>query len=279
MPAETPPPRPDADPPQCALPEARPDRDAGTKLRAAVLGANDGLVSNLCLVMGVAGASMAHSSIVLTGMAGLVSGACSMALGEWLSVTNAREMASKRIAEEERLLRLCPDTETQELIDIFTAKGLSEVSARRVALQLMNDGRGALDTLSREALGIDPTELGGNPWNAAGTSFLLFSLALWCRWRRSCSLTVPRRWSQACCSACLRCCSAARSPPVSPGGRWRSRRCARCWSVPLPRPSPMGWVPRSAWAWAESPSPAGTPFYTATPGRRGRDQKPTREWP
>lgn len=99
-----------------------------------------------------------------------------MALGEWLSVTNAREMASKRIAEEERLLRLCPDTETQELIDIFTAKGLSEVSARRVALQLMNDGRGALDTLSREALGIDPTELGGNPWNAAGTSFLLFSL-------------------------------------------------------------------------------------------------------
>ncbi|MCT2376614.1 VIT1/CCC1 transporter family protein, partial [Pseudomonas aeruginosa] len=108
MPAETPPPRPDADPPQCALPEARPDRDAGTKLRAAVLGANDGLVSNLCLVMGVAGASMAHSSIVLTGMAGLVSGACSMALGEWLSVTNAREMASKRIAEEERLLRLCP---------------------------------------------------------------------------------------------------------------------------------------------------------------------------
>ena len=162
MPAETPPLRPDADPPQCALPEARPDRDAGTKLRAAVLGANDGLVSNLCLVMGVAGASMAHSSIVLTGMAGLVSGACSMALGEWLSVTNAREMASKRIAEEERLLRLCPNTETQELIDIFTAKGLSEVSARRVALQLMNDGRGALDTLSREALGIDPTELGGN---------------------------------------------------------------------------------------------------------------------
>ena len=78
-------------------------------------------------------------------------------------------MASKRIAEEERLLRLCPNTETQELIDIFTAKGLSEVSARRVALQLMNDGRGALDTLSREALGIDPTELGGNPWNAAGT--------------------------------------------------------------------------------------------------------------
>lgn len=81
MPAETPPLRPDADPPQCALPEARPDRDASTKLRAAVLGANDGLVSNLCLVMGVAGASMAHSSIVLTGMAGLVSGACSMALG------------------------------------------------------------------------------------------------------------------------------------------------------------------------------------------------------
>ncbi len=74
-------PRPDADPSQCALPGARPDRDAGTKLCAAVLGANDGLVSNLCLVMGVAGASMVHSSIVLTGLAGLVSGACSMALG------------------------------------------------------------------------------------------------------------------------------------------------------------------------------------------------------
>ncbi|MCR3865149.1 AraC family transcriptional regulator ligand-binding domain-containing protein [Pseudomonas aeruginosa] len=78
--------------------------------------------------------------------------------------------------ERYRAVYGCPNTETQELIDIFTAKGLSEVSARRVALQLMNDGRGALDTLSREALGIDPTELGGNPWNAAGTSFLLFSL-------------------------------------------------------------------------------------------------------
>ncbi|OVZ37859.1 hypothetical protein CDO43_39820, partial [Pseudomonas aeruginosa] len=83
MPAETPPLRPDADPPQCALPEARPDRDAGTKLRAAVLGANDGLVSNLCLVMGVAGGSMAHLPRPHR-MAGLVSRACSMALGAWL---------------------------------------------------------------------------------------------------------------------------------------------------------------------------------------------------
>jgi vacuolar iron transporter family protein len=149
---------------------------SGNDLRAAVLGANDGLVSNFCLVMGVAGAGASSKSILLTGLAGLIAGACSMALGEWLSVTNARELAQTEIAREAEELEHSPEAEQRELALIYQAKGLDKEEAHRVAEQLMRDREKALDTLTREELGIDPEELGGNPWSAAGTSFGLFAI-------------------------------------------------------------------------------------------------------
>jgi VIT1/CCC1 family predicted Fe2+/Mn2+ transporter len=151
-------------------------RASGNDLRAAVLGANDGLVSNLCLVMGVAGAGQASNTILLTGLAGLVAGAVSMALGEWLSVTNAREFARSQIDQEKEELEQTPDAERKELALIFQAKGLPREDAQRVAADLMQDKRAALDTLAREELGIDPAEMGGNPWSAAAFSFALFAV-------------------------------------------------------------------------------------------------------
>jgi VIT1/CCC1 family predicted Fe2+/Mn2+ transporter len=148
----------------------------GNALRAAVLGANDGLVSNLSLVMGVAGADTSGRMILLTGLAGLVAGACSMAMGEWLSVNSSRELYSKQIATEAMELEEVPEEEKEELILIYQAKGLSEKEARALADQLLADKSTALDTLVREELGIDPDELGGSAWGAGGTSFLLFSL-------------------------------------------------------------------------------------------------------
>ncbi|TFW28240.1 VIT1/CCC1 transporter family protein [Massilia horti] len=151
-------------------------RGSGNELRAAVLGANDGLVSNLCLVTGIAGAGSPGRTILLTGLAGLIAGALSMALGEWLSVTNAREFARTQIAQELDEIETTPAAECKELALIFQAKGLSRDEAQRVARELMRDKTAALDTLAREELGIDPGELGGNPWSAAGFSFLLFAV-------------------------------------------------------------------------------------------------------
>jgi vacuolar iron transporter family protein len=149
---------------------------SGNNLRAAVLGANDGLVSNFCLIMGIAGAGTAPRTILLTGFAGLLAGACSMALGEWLSVTNARELAQTQIGKEAQELEETPQAEQHELALIFQAKGLPKEDAQRVAGSLMQDKKSALDTLAREELGLDPAELGGNAWSAAGTSFVLFAL-------------------------------------------------------------------------------------------------------
>jgi VIT1/CCC1 family predicted Fe2+/Mn2+ transporter len=148
---------------------------SGNNLRAAVLGANDGLVSNFCLVMGVAGAGSPSRVILLTGLAGLIAGACSMALGEWLSVTNARELARTQIAKEAQELEETPQAEERELALIYQAKGLPKPEARRIAGELMRNRQAALDTLVREELGIDPAELGGNPLTAAATSFVLFA--------------------------------------------------------------------------------------------------------
>jgi len=148
---------------------------SGNNLRAAILGANDGLVSNFCLVMGIAGAGSGNKAVLLTGLAGLAAGACSMALGEWLSVTNARELAQTQMAREAEEIEQTPLAEQHELALIFQAKGMPKEDAQRVAAQMMKDKKGALDTLAREELGINPAELGGNPWTAAGTSFALFS--------------------------------------------------------------------------------------------------------
>jgi VIT1/CCC1 family predicted Fe2+/Mn2+ transporter/rubrerythrin len=146
----------------------------GNALRAAVLGANDGLVSNMSLVMGVAGAVANSHVVLLTGLAGLAAGACSMAMGEWLSVATARESFERQIATEAEELAQAPEEEMEELALIYQAKGLPEETARTMANQLIANKDSALDTLAREELGIDPAEMGGSPWTAAATSFGLF---------------------------------------------------------------------------------------------------------
>lgn len=155
--------------------EGRHRASGGNALRAAVLGANDGLVSNASLVMGVAGAELAGRSILITGLAGLLAGSLSMALGEWLSVQSSRELYAHQIAIERDELLAAPEEEAEELALIYQAKGIPAEQARELAQRLVQDHDAALDTLSREELGIDPKELGGSAWVAAATSFLLFS--------------------------------------------------------------------------------------------------------
>jgi vacuolar iron transporter family protein len=148
----------------------------GNALRAAVLGANDGLVSNLSLVMGVAGAALTERSVLVTGLAGLLAGACSMAMGEWISVQSSRELYEKQVGIEESEIETMPDEEQEELALIYVAKGLPEDEAKQVAERIMGDQKTALDAMTREELGLDPQELGGSPWTAAASSFVLFSI-------------------------------------------------------------------------------------------------------
>jgi vacuolar iron transporter family protein len=156
--------------------EGRHRAASGNALRAAVLGANDGLLSNFSLVMGVAGAQVSANTVLVTGLAGLLAGAGSMAMGEWVSVTSARELAGHQIQIEARELDEIPDEEREELALIYEAKGLDAASARDLATRQIADHDTALDTLAREELGIDPEELGGSATVAAATSFVLFAI-------------------------------------------------------------------------------------------------------
>jgi VIT1/CCC1 family predicted Fe2+/Mn2+ transporter/rubrerythrin len=148
----------------------------GNALRAGVLGANDGLVSNLSLVMGVAGAQLAPRSIIVTGIAGLLAGAASMSLGEWLSVQSSRELYQNLLETERKELVESPDAEERELALIYQSRGLSPDHARAVAGHLSTDPKVALDTHAREELGFDPATLGGSAGQAAAVSFLLFAM-------------------------------------------------------------------------------------------------------
>lgn len=147
----------------------------GNELRAAVLGANDGLVSNLSLVMGVAGASSSEPQILIAGIAGLLAGSISMALGEWLSVQSSRELYQRQIDIEAEELENSPEEEMNELILLYQAKGMEEAHARKMAEKIFENKELALDTLVREELGIDKNMLGGSAWKAAFASFTLFS--------------------------------------------------------------------------------------------------------
>ncbi len=146
----------------------------GNALRAGVLGANDGLISVFSLVMGVAGAGVGSKEILITGGAGLLAGALSMSLGEWLSVQNARELYKHQMQIESLELEESPEEEREELSLIYQAKGFDPQHARAMADKLLEDKTQALDTLAREELSIDPSELGGSAWEAAITSFILF---------------------------------------------------------------------------------------------------------
>jgi VIT1/CCC1 family predicted Fe2+/Mn2+ transporter/rubrerythrin len=144
-------------------------------LRAAVFGANDGLVSNLSLVMGVAGAVTDNHFIVLAGVAGLLAGAFSMAAGEYISMQSQREMFENQISVEREEMRIMPEVEREELAAIYRAKGVAATDAERIAGQLMEDPEKALDTMVREELGLDPDQLGSS-WGAAIYSFVAFGI-------------------------------------------------------------------------------------------------------
>jgi len=146
----------------------------GGNLRAAVFGVNDGLVSNLSLILGVAGASANSTFILLSGIAGLLAGAFSMAAGEYVSVRSQREMFEHQIGLERKELAEYPAEEAQELALIYEARGLATDEAAALATTTIADPEKALDTLAREELGLNPDEL-GSPWGAAISSFLSFA--------------------------------------------------------------------------------------------------------
>lgn len=148
---------------------------SGGNLRAAVFGINDGLVSNAALVMGVAGAGAEPRYVLITGIAGLLAGALSMAAGEYVSVRSQREMYEYQIALEKEELDEYPEEEAEELALIYAARGLEMEQARRIARDLLSDPEQALDVLAREELGLNPDDL-GSPWGAASASFLAFSV-------------------------------------------------------------------------------------------------------
>ena len=147
----------------------------GGSARAAVFGVSDGLVSNMGLILGVAGADPAPAVVRLAGLAGLVSGAISMAAGEYNSMRVQSELLERELAVEARELRRRPEHETAELAGIYEQRGLDPDEAREVAEVMMRDPDTALETHAREELGIDPQNL-GSPLGAAVASFLSFSL-------------------------------------------------------------------------------------------------------
>jgi len=143
-------------------------------LRAIIFGVSDGLVSNLSLVMGVAGASGQDQFILLAGIAGLLAGAFSMAAGEYISMQSQRELFERQIELERAELEAMPDDEQRELVAIYVGKGIPRDEAEQLAARMFEDRGVALDTLVREELGLDPDEL-GSPWGAATGSFLAFA--------------------------------------------------------------------------------------------------------
>jgi len=148
--------------------------EAGGNVRAAVFGVNDGLVSNAALIMGVAGATSDLHVVYLSGIAGLLAGAFSMAAGEYVSMRSQRELFEYQIALEREELEEYPLEEQEELALIYHARGLTKEQADEVAAELMKDKEQALDTLAREELGLNPADL-GSPWGAAWASFLSFA--------------------------------------------------------------------------------------------------------
>ena len=148
---------------------------SGNAIRASVLGANDGLVSNLSLVMGVAGASTNNAVVAIVGLAGLLAGAISMALGEWISVRSSREAYERQISIEADELREFPEEEREELTLIYQSKGLSRKEAEVAADRVLANPQLALDTLVREELRVSAEDL-GSPFVAAFSSFVLFDL-------------------------------------------------------------------------------------------------------
>lgn len=147
----------------------------GGNLRAAIFGANDGLVSNTSLILGVIGAASSTEATITAGIAGLLAGALSMAAGEFISVRSQRELFEYQIDLERQELAEYPEAEAAELALIYQARGLTAAEAQALAARMTSDPVIALDVLAREELGLNPDDL-GSPWGAAGFSFAAFSV-------------------------------------------------------------------------------------------------------
>ena len=147
----------------------------GGWLRPAVFGAMDGLVSNVSLISGVGAGGAASHTVALTGLAGLVAGAFSMATGEYVSVSSQNELVQSEVAKEEHELRRNPIGEQAELAETFVAQGVEPELARRVSAQISAQPDQGLTLHVREELGVDPREL-PSPWIAAGASFGAFTV-------------------------------------------------------------------------------------------------------
>jgi vacuolar iron transporter family protein len=145
-------------------------------LRAAIFGMNDGLVSNLSLIFGVAGSGVPGKVVVIAGFAGLLAGAFSMGAGEYVSMKVQREVYEQLIHKEAHEIATQPEEELRELAQIYENKGIRPETAERIAEELMKDPQVALETHAREELGIDMHEGLGSPWAAAGSSFAMFSV-------------------------------------------------------------------------------------------------------
>lgn len=147
----------------------------GGAARAAVFGVSDGLVSNVALIIGVAGASADGSLVRLAGVSGLLAGAISMAAGEWVSVRAQNELIERELEIERKSLAENPEVETEELAAIYRQRGLPAEHAKQVAAGVMADPDVALDVHAREELGVDPDGI-GSPMKVAVASFVAFAI-------------------------------------------------------------------------------------------------------
>jgi VIT1/CCC1 family predicted Fe2+/Mn2+ transporter len=148
----------------------------GNALRAAVLGGNDGLVSNFSLIMGIAGATSGQDEVLLAGLAGLLAGALSMALGEWISVKSSQELYENQMQLEMDELETNPEGEEKELTLIYISKGIERQMAEKMAKEVISNKEHAHEILIKEELGINSEELQGSAMEAALTSFFLFAV-------------------------------------------------------------------------------------------------------
>jgi VIT1/CCC1 family predicted Fe2+/Mn2+ transporter len=150
-------------------------RVQGGGARAAVFGVSDGLVTNVSLILGFAGANAGPGLVRLAGIAGLTAGAFSMATGEWVSMQAQRELFERELALEQHEIRHRPEGERRELVRIYEDRGVEPAVARTLASEMMRTPELALETHAREELGIDPGAL-GKPLQAAVSSFATFAL-------------------------------------------------------------------------------------------------------
>ncbi len=147
----------------------------GGGARAAVFGVSDGLVSNVALILGMAGAHATVGTVRLAGIAGLVAGAFSMAAGEYISMRAQSELMQRELDVERQAIRHDPEDERRELAAIYESRGIDAAMANELSVKMMRDPDLALETHAREELGFDPARI-GNPLQAAASSFVAFAV-------------------------------------------------------------------------------------------------------